>query len=181
MAELGLVVGSFGNASCRLGEEVLITPTGLDYLEMRPEDIVALSMKGEKLSGRGEPSTEFRLHLALYHLRPDIRAIVHTHSVHAVALSLVATELPTLTEELEHAGGPVPVAPYAPAGSKELADQAATLLAKTGKRALILARHGVVGLGRDLEEALLICRLVERNAEVFLLAKGVTPSSPPWA
>jgi len=182
MGTLDLVVGSFGNVSCRLADKILITPTGLAYSAMEPTDIVTLDLNGRRLAGQREPSSEFRLHLALYRARADAGAIVHTHSVHAIALSLVAEELPPLTEELEHGvGGPVPVAPYAPAGSQELADQAAKRLAGVKGKALILARHGVVGLGRGLDEALSICQLVERNAKVYLLAKGLTPSSSPWA
>ncbi|MFQ6117384.1 MAG: class II aldolase/adducin family protein [Candidatus Bipolaricaulia bacterium] len=182
MAALGLVVGSFGNVSCRLADKILITPTGLDYSAMEPMDIVTLDLEGERLVGQREPSSEFRLHLALYRARADARAVVHTHSVHAIALSLVADELPPLSEELEHGvGGTVPVAPYAPAGTEELGRGAATTLLLGESRGLILARHGVVGLGRDLDEALLICQLVERNARVYLLAKGLTPSSPPSA
>lgn len=183
MVKLDLVVGSFGNVSCRLADKILITPTGLDYFVMEPADIVTLGLEGKRLAGQLEPSSEFRLHLALYRARADARAIVHTHSVHAIALSLVADELPPLTEELEHVlGGPVPVAPYAPAGTQELAKQAATTLLLKGKsKGLILARHGVVSLGRDLDEALLVCHLIERNAKVYLLAKGLTPSSSPWA
>ncbi len=171
MAELGLVVGSFGNVSCRQGDQVLITPTGLDYSAMEPEDIVTLSLEGRKLAGSREPSSEFRLHLALYRARPDAKAIVHTHGVHAIALSLRTEELPAFTEELKHGvGGAVLIAPYAPAGSQELADRAAELLSNTRAKGLILARHGAVGLGRDLEEALLICQLIERGAQIYLLA-----------
>jgi len=183
MGTLDLVVGSFGNVSCRLGGKIMITPTGLDYFAMEPADIVTLDLEGKRLAGQLEPSSEFRLHLALYRARADARAIVHTHSVHAIALSLVAAELPPITSELKHVlGGPVPVAPYAPAGTQELAKQAATTLLLEGKsKGLILARHGVVSLGRDLDEALLVCHLIERNAKVYLLAKGLTPSSSPWA
>jgi L-fuculose-phosphate aldolase len=183
MAKLGLVVGSFGNLSCRLDDErVLITPTGLDYFMMELEDIVTLGLDGREFAGRREPSSEFRLHLAIYRARADAQAIVHTHSAHALALSIITTELPALTEELEHGvGGPVRVAPYAPAGTQELAEQAAKILKDIKSKALILARHGVVGLGRNLEETLLVCQLVERNAQVYLLTKGITPSSSPSA
>lgn len=171
MAELGLVLGSYGNVSCRRADRVLITPTKLDYSLMGPEDIVALDLEGRRLKGQREPSSEFRLHLAIYRARADARAIVHSHSVHAIALSLIASELPPITEEMEHGlGGPVPVAPYAPAGSVELAEQAAQILRKKGCKGLLLARHGVVGLGMGLEEALLVCRLVERAAQIYLLS-----------
>lgn len=172
MAELGLVLGSYGNVSCRQNERILITPTGLDYFLMEPEDIVTLDLTGKKLLGRREPSSEFRMHLAIYRAREDARAIVHAHGVHALALSLTAPELPPITEEMEHGlGGPVPVAPYAPAGARALADQAAVILQRTGSRALILARHGIVSLGESLEEALFVCRLVERSAQIYLLAR----------
>jgi len=172
MAELGLVLGSYGNVSCRQGDRVLITPTKLDYFAMEPEDIVTLDLTGKKLAGRREPSSEFRLHLAIYHAREEARAVVHAHGIYALALSLIASELPPITEEMEHSlSGPVRVAPYAPAGSQALADRAAELLRETGSRALILARHGIVSLGEDLEEALLACRLVERGAQIYLLAR----------
>jgi len=175
MAELGLVVGSFGNVSCRLDAgRILITPAKLAYSAMGAEDIVTLDLRGRKLAGRREPSSEFRLHLALYRARPDAKAIVHTHSVHALALSLWAQveELPAFTEELKcGVGGAVLIAPYAPAGSQELADRAAELLENTRAKGLILARHGVVGLGHDLEEALLVCQLIERGAQAYLLGR----------
>lgn len=174
MAELGLVVGSFGNVSCRLdANRILITPAKLDYSMMRAEDLVTVDLRGRKLAGSREPSAEFKLHLALYRARTDAQAIVHTHSVHAIALSLQAEELPAFTEELKHGvGGAVLIAPYAPAGSQELADRAAELLANTRAKGLILARHGVVGLGEDLQEALLICQLIERGAQAYLLGRS---------
>jgi len=174
MAELGLVIGSFGNVSCRQQERILITPTSLDYFQMEPEDLFTLDLSGKKLAGDREPSSEFRLHVAIYVTRPDARAIVHTHSTHALALSMSATtrELPALTEEMEIlVKGPVPIAPYVPAGTQELADRAAQILSKTPGKGLILARHGVVGLGNTLEGALLVCQLVEKAAQIQLLAQ----------
>ena len=170
MAELGLVVGSFGNVSCRENDRILITPTCLDYFQMKPENLVTLDLEGKKLSGDREPSSEFCLHVAIYAARDDAQAIVHTHSTHALAISMVADELPMLTEEMEVlVKGSVPVAPYAPAGTQQLADQAAQILSKTPGKGLILARHGVVGLGNTLEEALLACQLVEKAAQIQLL------------
>ncbi len=172
MAELGLVIGSFGNVSCRHDETILITPTCLDYFQMKPEDLVALDLSGKKLAGDREPSSEFRLHVAIYAARDDALAIVHTHSTHALAVSGVANELPMLTEEMEVlVKGSVPVAPYAPAGTQQLADQAAQILSKTSGKGLILARHGVVGLGETLEEAMLVCQLVEKASHIQLLSQ----------
>ena len=174
MAELGLVIGSFGNVSCRQQERILITPTSLDYFQTQTKDLVTLDLAGDKLAGDREPSSEFRLHVAIYAARDDAQAIVHTHSTHALALSMSATtrELPALTEEMEIlVKGPVPIAPYVPAGTQELADRAAQILSKTPGKGLILARHGVVGLGNTLEGALLVCQLVEKAAQIQLLAQ----------
>lgn len=172
MAELGLVIGSFGNVSCCQDDRILVTPTCLDYSRMEPADLVTLDMAGKKLSGRREPSSESRLHVAIYSARPDAQAIVHTHSTNAVTLSMLTNELPMLTEEIEAViKGPVPVAPFVPAGTQELADQAADILQGIPSKALILAHHGVVGFGQSLNDALLICQLVERNAKIYLLTQ----------
>ena len=174
MAELGLVIGSFGNVSCRQQDRILITPTSLDYFQTETEDIVTLDLAGDKLAGDREPSSEYRLHVAIYQARADAKTIVHTHSTHALALSISASprELPALTEEMEVlVRGPIPIAPYIPAGTQELADRAAQILSKTPGKGLILARHGVVGLGNTLEGALLVCQLVEKAAQIQLLAQ----------
>ena len=172
MAELGLVIGSFGNVSCRQQDRILITPTSLDYSRTETKDLVTLDLAGEKLTGDRQPSSEYRLHVAIYAARTDVKAMVHTHSTHALALSMSASprELPALTEEMEVlVKGPVPIAPYVPAGTQELADRAADILNGIPSKALILTRHGVVGLGETLEEALLVCELVEKAAKIHLL------------
>lgn len=174
MARLGLVSGSFGNVSCQEDGRILITPTGLDYFRMKPQDLVTVDLFGKKRAGSREPSSEVRLHVAIYQARADARAIVHTHSTHALALSIAETthELAALTEEMERlVKGVVPIAPYLRAGTQQLADQAAQILAKTRGKGLILARHGVVGLGVNLEEALLVCQLVEKAAQIHLLIR----------
>lgn len=174
MAELGLVIGSFGNVSCRQQDRILITPTSLDYFRTETKDLVTLDLAGEKLAGDRQPSSEYRLHVAIYAARDDAQAIVHTHSTHALALSMSASprELPAITEEMEVlVKGVVPIAPYIPAGTQELADRAADILKGIPSKALILARHGVVGFGETLEEALLICQLVEKAAQIHLLAR----------
>ena len=114
MAELGLVIGSFGNVSCRKQDRILITPTSLDYFQTETKDLVTLDLAGDKLVGDREPSSEYRLHVAIYAARDDAQAIVHTHSTHALALSMSASlrELPALTEEMEVlVKSVVPIAP----------------------------------------------------------------------
>lgn len=172
MLELDLVVGSFGNASCRKANQILITPTSLDYTKMQPEDIVTIDLDGRKIAGTREPSSEFRMHLAIYRFRPDVQAIVHTHSLYAIAFSLARNELPMLTEELTHVVGSVPVSGYAKAGTEELAKAAASSLGQEAK-AVILGRHGVVGVGNTPEEALLRCKIVERGAKIYLASRSL--------
>src|SRR5918995_6054627 len=122
MLRLGLVSGTSGNASARDGDEVLITPAGLAYEQMTEDDLVAIGMDGEAAEGQREPSSERRVHLAIYAARSDVRAIVHNHSVHATAWSFLGEPLDTGTEELEHAaGGAVLTAAYSPTGSDEIA------------------------------------------------------------
>jgi len=162
MLELELVTGSFGNVSCRRDDRILITPSGLDYRSMQPEDLVSLDAFGEVIEGRLMPSSEFRLHIAVYTQIPEVQAIVHTHSPCAVRCAETVSEI-SLLEEVS-AGPPVPVSPFALAGSHELADRAAGLLVERRTKAVILQGHGVVGVGQDLEEALAVCLAVERAA-----------------
>jgi len=162
MLALGLVTGTFGNVSCRLGDDLLITPSGLPYERMRPGDLVRMDPSGVTLEGLHPPSSEYRLHVAIYARVPGVRAIVHTHSPWAVRFASGASELPCFGHGLR---GPIPVAPFRPPGTQDLADQAAGIFASRGVEAVILAKHGVVGVGRDLTGALTICQLVEQEAE----------------
>jgi L-fuculose-phosphate aldolase len=170
MLRLGLVSGSSGNASARDGDEVLITPARLPYERMTEDDLVAIGMDGAAAEGQREPSSERRVHLAIYAARPDVSAVVHTHSVHATAWSFTGEPLDTGTEELEAAaGGEVLTAPFAPTGSDEIA--AAAVRALGDRRAVLLARHGVVGVGDTPAAALATCVALERQAEIAWLLR----------
>jgi L-fuculose-phosphate aldolase len=170
MLRLGLVTGTSGNASARDGESVLITPASMPYEEMTESDLVSLGPDGEPAESDGVPSSEWRVHLAIYRARPDVDAIVHTHSVHATAWSFSDEPLDTGTEELEAAtGGAVLTAPYAPTGGDEIATAAAEALG--GRRAVLLGRHGVVGVGATPAEALATCVVVERQAQMAWLLR----------
>jgi L-fuculose-phosphate aldolase len=170
MLRLGLVAGTSGNVSARDGESILITPAAMPYEKMRDEDLVELSPGGEPAEAGGRPSSEWRVHLAIYGARADAVAIVHTHSVHATAWSFGGEPLDTETEEFEAAtGGPVQTAPYAPTGSEEIA--AAAVAALGDRRAVLLGRHGVVGVGATPAEALATCVVVERQAQLAWLLR----------
>jgi L-fuculose-phosphate aldolase len=170
MLRLGLVAGSAGNASARDGDSIVITPARLAYDETTEDDLVAIGLDGEPLGDSGEPSSERRVHVAIYAARPDLGAIVHTHSVHATAWSFLDEPLDTGTEELEAAvGGPVRTAPYARTGSDEIA--AAAVKALGDRRAVLLGRHGVVGAGPTPAGALTTCVVVERQAQLAWLLR----------
>jgi L-fuculose-phosphate aldolase len=170
MLRLGLVAGTSGNVSARDGDRVLITPSGLPYGEMQEDDLVALSLDGAVLDGTHEPSSERRVHLAVYAARPDAGALVHSHSVHATAWSFLGEPLDTGTEELEHAaGGAVLTAPLAPTGSDEIA--AAAVEALGDRRAVLLGRHGVLAAGDTPAKALDVCVAVERQAQIAFLLR----------
>jgi len=171
MHRLGLVAGASGNVSAREGEEVHITPSGLPYSEMGEADLVTLALDGSVLAGEREPSSERRVHLAVYAARPDAAALVHSHSVHATAWSFLGEPLDTGTEELEQAaGGAVLTAPFAPTGSDEIAASAVEALG-SGRRAVLLGRHGVLAMAQSPLRALDACAAVERQAQIAWLLR----------
>jgi L-fuculose-phosphate aldolase len=170
MLRLGLVSGTSGNVSTRDGESILITPAATPYEQMTEEDLVELTPNGEPAEGGARPSSEWRVHVAIYAARADRVAIVHTHSIHATAWSFNGEPLDTGTEELEAAaGGPVLTAPYAPTGSEKIAAAAADALGD--RNAVLLGRHGVVGVGATPGEALATCVVVERQAQLAWLLR----------
>ncbi|NLV17026.1 MAG: class II aldolase/adducin family protein [Syntrophomonadaceae bacterium] len=173
MMEQGLVRGTWGNVSCRIpGEEglILITPSGMEYSVLGPDDLVVIDRQGQLAAGKWKPSTESPLHAALYEARSDVGAIVHTHSVYATSFAVAGRPIPAITEEIAQViGGPVEVAPYAACGTQELAEAAVNYLGRRG--AVMLAKHGLVGVGKDLSEALLACVIAEKTAEIAVMAR----------
>jgi L-fuculose-phosphate aldolase len=170
MLRLGLVSGTSGNASARDGDSVLITPASMPYEQMTEDNLVAIDADGAPDDGGGVPSSEWRVHVAIYGARADVGAVVHTHSVHATAWSFNDEPLDTGTEELEAATrGPVLTAPYARTGGVEIATAAATALGD--RRAVLLGRHGVVGVGATPAAALATCVVVERHAQLAWLLR----------
>ncbi len=176
MALLGLVSGSSGNASMRLPlehglERFLITPASKDYSKLAADGLVAVNSEIEPVDGDGVPSTESLLHLAIYRARPDIGAVMHTHSVYATALAVAGRPIPPVMDEMVvYLGGGVEVANYGFPGSEELATEAVKALGN--RRAVLLRNHGLCGAGASPDGALQACVLAERAAHVFLLAEA---------
>lgn len=175
----GFVVGSVGNASVRTGGGLLITPSRHDYDTMRVADLVEVDGRGRVLGGAQRPSRELWLHLAVYAARPDVQAIVHTHSPHATAWSFLGEPLAPETEEMTYYGiGRVGVAPPAPAGSPDLAASVAGSLGEAG--AVLLHGHGVVAVGGDVAEAVTVAEAVEHQAQIAWLLRGAGAAPPEW-
>lgn len=172
----GLCRWRSGNFSARDAETGLVcmTPSGIDRRTMGAEDIVVMDVDAkvvEAANGR-KPSSEALMHLAAYEVRPDVRAIVHTHSPFALVFAALERPIPGLVLEAAHLhceGGSVPVAPFAPQGTPELADSVRVPL-RMGD-ALLLARHGVLTVGASLDDALLKAAYVEELAEVAYRAE----------
>ena len=174
ITESDLVIGTWGNISRYLPDEqqVVITPSGVEYDEIKPHMLVVVDMDGNVLEGELEPSSELKMHLAVYAARPDLRAIMHTHSPCASALAVSGVSIPPIMEDMAAViGGEVPVAEYALAGSEELARN--TVKAMGNRNAVLLANHGVVGVGSCLAEAMNVCLMVERCAKVYFVARQV--------
>ncbi len=167
--------GTWGNISCRRAvDKVIITPSGIPYSDLGDEDICMLDLQGQVIDGCRIPSTELPLHLAIYRAREDIQAIVHVHSKYASAFAVTRQEIPVALEEMAQLlGGVVPIADYALPGSDMLGDKAVTALGEG--YAVLLASHGLVAVGSQLEEALLRCLVIERSARVLLLSRLLGP------
>ena len=166
MAETGLSFGTSGNASVRLDDDtILMTPTGLSYDLLQPDDIVALKMDG-RFYGKRNPSSEWRFHSDILQKRRDVQAVVHSHSPFATALACRRERIPPFHYMVAVAGGPdVRCAPYATFGTQDLSDYALEALAD--RRACLLANHGQIALGTDLDSALKMAGEVETLAAMY--------------
>jgi L-fuculose-phosphate aldolase len=173
MDALGMNRGSTGNVSLRQGEGMLITPTGMGADDLRAEDMVWRGWDGT-LRGAWEPSSEWPFHQAIYLARPDLHAIVHTHSVHAAALACLRRPLPPFHYMVAVAvagGDDVPCVPYHLFGTDALS--AAVAAAFTHRDACLMANHGLVAAGPTLARAMKVLQEIESLCEVYLKALAV--------
>jgi L-fuculose-phosphate aldolase len=169
--ELGLNRGSTGNLSVRWGEGMLITPTGMGAADLAPQDLVWLGWDGSQL-GPWQPSSEWHFHQAVYRQRPDLNAVVHTHSTHAAALACLRRPLPAFHYMVAVAGGDsVPLVPYHLFGTEALSQGVGQAL--RDRNACLLATHGLVAAGSTLAQAMKVVQEVEALCEVYLKALAV--------
>lgn len=171
----GLAPAASGNISLRRGDDVVLTPTGSRLGALDPATLSVIGLDGSATAGRA-PSKEWPLHLAVYRVRPDARAIVHLHAPASVAVSCLADldpddAIPAYTAYRVMRIGRLPLVGYLPPGDPGLGD-AAGRLAQDAGRGLLLANHGLVAWGRDLDEAIAVAEEIESAASLHLRLDG---------
>ncbi|MFJ8466734.1 class II aldolase/adducin family protein [Streptomyces swartbergensis] len=171
----GLVVGTSGNVSVRVGDTVLVTPSGVPYDRLEPDDVTGVGLDGRQVLGTLAPTSELPMHLAVYRTT-GARAVVHTHAVHATAVSTLVSELPLIHYMAAALGGPVRVAPYATYGTDELAEN--MLRALADRSGCLLQNHGTITHGTSLDQAYDRTAQLEWMCRLWLTAASVPGLSP---
>ncbi|HCA40892.1 MAG TPA: L-fuculose-phosphate aldolase [Aminobacterium sp.] len=168
-----LTTGTGGNISIfdRVRGEVAITPTGIDYFEMEPEDVLVMDIEGNIIEGVKKPSSETAMHLALYHKRSDVCAVVHTHSVFATTIACLRWELPAVHYLIGFSGNKVPLASYATYGTPELAHNVAESIGQYN--AVLMANHGLLAVGATLPGAFGTAEEIELVSEIYYRTKCI--------
>jgi L-fuculose-phosphate aldolase len=165
MNERGINQGTSGNVSVRVDGGFLITPSGVPYSEMKPEDIVLMKLNASH-SGKRKPSTEWRFHRDIIEKKPEVGATIHLHSMFCTSLSILRREIPAVHYMIAAAGGPtVPCVPYVTWGTQELADY--IIGALENRHACLLANHGMVCVGPNLKKAAWLAVEIETLAAQY--------------
>ena len=171
--KVGLIVWTQGNFSARDPESglVAVTPSGMDYDDCVPEDIVVVDLDGKIVDGKRRPTSETLLHCAAYRLREDANGIAHTHSVYATAFAVVGKGIPAVTSQLAEAAGDI--VPVAPNVRDRIGLGEAIVKTMDGRSACLMANHGLFALGHTLEVAFSTAWQVEDVAHVYAVALGI--------
>jgi L-fuculose-phosphate aldolase len=166
-----------GNVSVRLGDQLLITPSGVNKGIMEADQVLTVDLTGSVIAGAGKPSSEIQMHLLAYRLRADVNAVVHAHLPYATACTLAGIDLlePILPEVVITLGG-IPTAPYATPGTIEVPEAIRDYLQEYD--AILLARHGAMTVGRDVVDAYNKMEKLEHTARVVLAARLQGPLPP---
>lgn len=172
LMERKLVAGSWGNISVKIADGVYaVTPSGRGYANQKPEDIVIIDDACQTLAGALTPSSESKLHTAIYNACPEAQAIIHTHSIYASALAAMRKPVPAIIEDIvQIIGGRVNCAEYALPGTQELADNAVKDM--NGRKGVLLANHGAVCWGKSLEDALIVAEILEKAAQIAIICQS---------
>lgn len=164
----GLVARTWGNVSLRIGEHhMLITPSGRKYEDLEEKDIVLVDIHDHSYEGNIKPSSEYKLHTAIYQSRHEINAVIHTHQMNASTCAAARREVPPILDDMAQIIGPsVRVAPYALPSTKKIVK--VTLKALKGRMAALMANHGAVCIGRSLDEAFVVAQVLEKACKAFI-------------
>ncbi|TGK22269.1 class II aldolase/adducin family protein [Leptospira fluminis] len=170
LLKAGLIARSWGNISQRIDEDYfIITPTGRTYEDLRPDEMVQVNRHDLTHIGRIKPSYEKGLHAAAYELRSDIGAVIHTHQLQASVVAAARREVPVLDPEMKKIiGGPVLCTSYSLPGTKKLIKMAIQALDRSGSKAVLLANHGTLCIGKDMADAFDVAMSLERVCKKFV-------------
>jgi len=167
----GLVSRTWGNISIKVNDsEMLVTPSGKFYEEVTPNDMVLVNFKTNEYKSEIKPSSEFKMHSGIYNDRKDVNAIIHTHQMNASTCAAARREVPPVLDDLAQIIGPsVRVAEYALPSTNKIVK--ATVKALKGRNAALMANHGAVCVGRDIDEAFVVCQVLEKGCKAFIEAE----------
>lgn len=173
MSSSGLVAGTWGNISSRIDDEyMVITPSGMDYERLCPEDMVVVNMKTFEYEGRLKPSVEVPVHAAVYMDRSSVNGIVHTHSTYALTMATARKAIPPICDDqVQILGGDIRVADYTMPGTKEMAEAVVKALKDRG--GALIANHGAITVGRTLPEAFTGSQVLEKTALIYINTQSI--------
>lgn len=172
LVEQGLVSRTWGNISVKVNNtEMLITPSGKFYEDVKPKDMVLVNFKTNEYNKNGiKPSSEYKMHTGIYLDRKKINAVIHTHQMNASTCAAARREVPPVLDDLAQIIGPsVRCAEYALPSTKKM--MRAVVKALKGRYAALIANHGAVCIGRDLDETFVACQVLEKGCKAFIEAE----------
>ena len=173
MADGGLVAGTWGNISARIDEDyMVITPSGMDYSRLFPDQMVIVNMNTLEYEGNLKPSIEAVVHSAIYKARPEFNGIVHTHSNYALTVATAGKDIPPICDDqVQILGGDVKLSEYTMPGTPEMA--AAVVKAMEGRAGALIANHGAITAGRTLKEAFVATNVLEKTAMIYIMCQSI--------
>ena len=169
LLENNLVQGTWGNISIRLSDKkMVVTPSGMDYIRMRPEDTVVVDIETLEYVSEVKPTSEKKIHAAIYRDRPEIGAVIHSHPLWSSAAAAARKEIPVLSEEHKRllGGDTVRAGAYGLPGTKKLTNGAVE--AMKGRNACFLSNHGIVACAETIEGAFEVCKAMEENSRAYI-------------
>jgi len=172
MLDQGLTKGTGGNISARSDDRVAISPSGIPYREIEPEDVPVVDLEGNQIAGEREPSSEIAMHTGILRERSDVGGVVHNHSPYATTFASLGKPVPASHYLIAYVGDQIPVAPYETFGTPELAEAALDTLGDE-YNACLLENHGVVAVGETVDAAFEVAMMVEYCARIHYQAVSI--------